>query len=112
MDAAQKKTKLQQGFDLVDQMNADELDQLVDYIRQVFKTKRTHDAARMYATLKLGDRVQFNDNNKPKYLNGQTAVVVEKKDSRISVRLDRGPQGKFRTGTVLAPASALIKLED
>lgn len=102
--------RVQQGIALVDEMNADELNQLVDYIRQVFKSKRDQDAARVRASLHLGDVVKISGNIKPQYLQGLTGKVVEFKNSRVLVELDRGPVRKFRTGRVLCSPTALKKL--
>jgi preprotein translocase subunit YajC len=104
--------KLAAGMDLVDDMTTEELDALVDYIRTVFKTKRQGDAARMRAQLSKGDRVQIVGPTKPQYLSGLTGVVTEKRQTRIAIKLDRGPVGKFRSGTVVCPPQMLRKVED
>lgn len=104
--------KVTQGMALVDDMTPEELDSLVDYIRVVFKSKRQQNAARSFAALAVGDRVQFHGNLRPQYLIGLTGEVVEKRNSRILVALDRGPTKKFATGRVLAQPSSLKKLED
>jgi hypothetical protein len=100
-------TKLEAGVDLVDSMTTEELDQLVDYIRVVYKTKRAQKNARAQAALKVGDRVMLVGNYKPKYLTGLTGEVVEKKNTRVLVKLDGGPVGKFSTGKVLTTPGGL-----
>lgn len=99
------------GIDLVDEMSADELNELVDYIRLVFKAKRQQDAARIRATLKVGDRVQIV-NCKPQYIVGLTGTIEEFRNSRITVKLDRGPTRKFASGKVICTPNSLRKLED
>lgn len=103
--------KVQLGMELVDEMNADELNQLVDYIREVFKSKRNQDAARKRAAMKIGDRVQLI-NIKPAYLQGLTGVIEEFRTSRVTVKLDRGPTRKFASGKVVCSPNSLILLDD
>jgi hypothetical protein len=62
--------------------------------------------------LEKGMRVMFPNNTKPKYLSRQLATVEDKKDTRVLVKLDRGPQGKFRTGRVWVPAGMLTILQN
>lgn len=102
--------KVRKGMDLVDDMTTEELDQLVDYIRAVFKTKRAQDAARTRALLRKGDPVRITGPTKPGYLSGQTGVVHEKRQTRISVKLDGGPIGKFRSGIVVCQPQMLEKI--
>ena len=104
-------SRLDRGIALVDEMDADELNQLVDYIRAVFKTKRDQDAAKVRASLRIGDRVKLQGNYKPQYLTGLTGVVEEFKNTRILVKLDRGPTRKFASGKVLCTPGGLKKLD-
>lgn len=103
--------RVQLGIELIDEMNADELNQLVDYIREVFKSKRNQDAARLRATLKKGDRVVLR-NIKPAYLIGLTGEIEEFRTSRITVKLDRGPIRKYANGRVICSPNSLTKIED
>lgn len=103
--------RVQQGMDIVDEMNTEELNALVDYIRHVYKNKSSMDKARAFATLRVDDRVRLG-NIKPQYLTGLTGVVVEKRQTRITVKLDCGPIKKFRTGKVICSAATLTKIED
>lgn len=103
--------KVRQGMDLVDSMEPEELDQLVDYIRVVFKTKRAQNAARSFAELQVGDPVRLR-NIKPQYLIGMTGVIEEKRQTRLVVKLDRGPTKKFHSGRVVCSASSLTKIEE
>lgn len=103
--------KVRQGMDLVDSMEPEELDQLVDYIRVVFKSKRDQNNARTFATLREGDQVRLK-NIKPQYLIGMTGVVESKRQTRITVKLDRGPTKKFRSGKVICSPASLERIED
>ena len=103
--------KVRKGMDLVDEMEREELDALVDYIRQVYKNKSALDKARTFASLREGDKVRLR-NIKPLYLNGLTGTVEEKRHTRITVKLDRGPTKKFRSGKVICTPTSLTKIED
>jgi hypothetical protein len=102
--------KVRKGMDLVDEMDADELSSLVDYIRMVYKSKRSMDKARAFATLREGDHVRLG-NIQPLYLQGLTGVIEEKRQTRITVKLDRGPTKKFRSGSVVCTPTSLTKIE-
>lgn len=103
--------RVRQGMDLVDSMDSEELDQLVDYIRYVFRAKRNANNGRAYATIQIGNRVKLTGAYKPKYLMGLTGEVIEKKDTRVVVLLDGGPVGKFRTGRVIATPAGLTVID-
>lgn len=109
-DTKQPLPKVKEGMDLIDSMNAEELNLLVDYIRYIYKAKRQQAAGRSFATIQVGDRVKMGS-CKPLYLSGQTGEVVEKKNSRILVLLDCGPVGKFKTGKVLCAPSTLTVID-
>lgn len=104
-------TRVQQGMDLIDEMEVDELNTLVDYIRHIYKTKRSQNAARKFATLAVGDRVRYLGPVRPGYLEGKTGEIVEKRQTRLVVQLDCGPIGKFRSGRVIAQPASLEKIE-
>jgi len=57
--------------------------------------------------LEVGTKVRLGNRMKPQYLSNRAGEVVEFKNSRILVKLDCGPIGKFRTGRVLCPLTAL-----
>lgn len=101
------ENRVQQGVDLIDSMTDDELNQLVDYIRATFKTRRAHRNAKAKATLGVGSRVRIVGNTKPQYLSGLTATVTGFANTRVNIKLDCGRVGKFRTGELRAPASML-----
>lgn len=104
--------KVQEGMDLIDSMDKSELDALTDYIRHVYKSKHAMDRARAFASLREKDPVQIVGQTKPQYLEGLTGVITSKRQTRIVVKLDRGPIGKFRSGNVICAPTMLKKLED
>lgn len=99
--------KVQEGMDLVDNMTDEELNNFVDYIRYAMKDRSNRRNARALATVSVGDRVKLSGKYKPLYLTGMTGVVVEKKNTRVLVKLDAGPVGKFRSGKVLTTPAGL-----
>lgn len=100
------KNRVQEGIELIDAMDADELNQLIDYIRETVKAKRSQANAKAKAALEVGDRVRLTGRYKPQYLQGLTGKVVEKLNTRVVVQLDR-PVGKFTTGEVHTNAAGL-----
>lgn len=99
--------KVQEGVDLVDSMTDQELNQLVDYIRVAYKTRAAARNAKAKAALEVGSRVRITGRTKPQYLSGLTAEVTGFGDSRVNIKLDCGPVGKFRSGTLKCPAGML-----
>ena len=57
----------------------------------------------------VGDRVQFNDTVKPRYLDGRVGVITKKEIERCVVQLDE-PVGRYADGAVKARASQLMKM--
>lgn len=104
------ETNLKKSMDLIDQLSDQELDSLVDYIRHTYKLRKNQRSARAFAQLEEGDRVRIIGNTKPQYLSGMTGSVHEKRTSRITIKLDHGPVGKFRTGKVICSPSMLQKI--
>lgn len=108
---AENKTLLKQGMDIIDAMDQTELNLLVDYIRDVYKSKNALNKARAFASLAEGDKVKYGPNARPSYLAGKTGVIEEKRQTRVLIKLDCGPIGKFRTGRVIAHPTSLTKIE-
>lgn len=101
--------KVQEGIALIDTMTDEELNRLIDFIRVEIKDRARRKANQVRATLEVGTKVQYVGNLKPKYLIGLTGEIVEFKDSRVVVKLDHGPVGKFTTGRLLSnPASLKV----
>lgn len=102
--------KVTAGIDLVDELTDEELNKLVDYIRASYKDRKNKRNAKARATLQVGTRVRFPDNTRPQYLARQSGVIEEIRQTRVVVKLDRGPQGKFHTGRVITPPGSLVTL--
>lgn len=108
---AENRTLLKQGMDLVDGMDNDELHLFIDYLRTVIKNRHQVSAAKAFMEIRIGDKVRISGNIKPMYLRGLTGIVDEKRQSRVTVKLDRGPTKKFRSGKVICPPTALTRVE-
>lgn len=101
------KTKVQQGIDLIDSMDDDEMNALIDYIRSSIKMRRSQRDAKARAALTVGSRVRIKGPTKPQYLAGMTAEVVEFRQTRVKLKLEAGTVGKFRNGIVIASPGIL-----
>lgn len=83
-------------------------DENLDRIIEVTRGRKDFLNRRMFFTLKPGDKVKFNRNTKPKYLQGKTATVVELNNDKVVVDLDY-PVGKFNK-KVNAPAGLIERV--
>lgn len=101
------KTKVEVGIDIVESLTDEELNQLVDFIRDEYKTRARKRNARAKAQMTKGTRVRLAGNRKPAYLSGMTGTIEEVRQTRVLVKLDEGPVGKFRSGKVLTAAGSL-----
>lgn len=99
--------KVTAAIDMVDELTDDELNQLVDYIRASYKNRKATRDAKARATLEVGSRVRLAGNRKPAYLTNATGVVEEFKNTRVLIKLDSGPVGKFRSGKLLTSPGGL-----
>lgn len=99
--------RLSSLIEVTEQLTDEELSSYVDWLRVHMKDRANRRNAKAKALIKVGDRVRLAGNYKPQYLNGQTGVVVEKKQTRVLVKLDCGPLKKFRSGQVLTTPSGL-----
>jgi hypothetical protein len=61
------------------------------------------------ADFSIGDRVAINGKCRPKYMQGLTGVIVDKKVVKLVMTLDK-PQGKY-SGRVTIPPYLLDKIE-
>ena len=101
------KEKVKAGVDLIDDMTDEELNALVDYVKFTLKDRARRRNAQAQTVIQVGDRVRLAGSYKPQYLMGLTGKVVEKKQTRVVVELDRGPVKKFRSGRVITSPSGL-----
>lgn len=93
-------------------MDVDQLRLVQKYAYELAQAERKRINREVLSEIRVGMRVIINADVRPKYLGRQLGTVEEIKDSRISVKLDRGPQGKFRSGRVLMPASACTIIQN
>lgn len=93
----------------IETMSPEQLNGLIEFTNRTIKHRRAMASAKAKVLFKKGDRVMLQG-LKPQYLNGCGGVINSMLTSKIEVKLDR-PVGKFRTGIVRVPASALIKVE-
>ncbi len=98
-------------LDYVEGLSDTQLSIFAAAVGDIQRDRRNKRARRIAATLEVGTRVQISNNIKPKYLQGQYGEVIDIKERRALVRLDRGPQGKFRTGNVLCPFAVLTVVD-
>jgi hypothetical protein len=84
-----------------------ELEGILEAVHQRRKLMRGATKAVAFATLQIGDKVRLKG-LRPKYVNGSTAEVVDKKRTKLVVVLDK-PTGRFM-GRVTVPADCLDKI--
>lgn len=93
--------------DLCHYIGKGEFDDHLDELAERVSRRKTALSALFFSTLKVGDKVMFNERTRPKYLQGATATVVELNRTRAVVDLD-APIGKFEGKISTTPA--LIEL--
>lgn len=86
----------------------DELEAIDEAVHQRRKMIRGANKAVAFATLQIDDKVRLKG-LRPKYVNGMTAKVVDKKRTKLVVILDK-PTGRFM-GRVTVPADCLEKID-
>ena len=87
----------------------DQLDQLKDAIQQRRRIARQTSNAVKFGNFSPGDKVVFNDQARPKYLQGETATVVKLKRTKIEIRLDR-QAGKFPANVPITTPVSIVDL--
>ena len=85
-----------------------QLDAIVDAVKQRRKASRNAAATINLASIAVGDRVVLKDVS-PKYMIGQTATVVDKRRTKIEVRLDN-PVGRFSDVLGLVVSASCVEL--
>lgn len=96
-----------QLIELTETLTDDEINDYVDWLRSHLKDRARRRNAKAKALIKVGDRVRLAGKYRPQYLTGMTGEVIEKRQSRVLVKLDVGPVGKFKNGQVLTSPSHL-----
>lgn len=98
---------------LLDALMLGVLDDYLDHIAAIVEIRQDMIAGVTnlvaLSLLNPGDRVQFNDSAKPRYLMGHVGVVISKEPERCIVQLDE-PVGRFTDGKVKARAIHLSPL--
>ncbi len=98
---------------LLDALMLGVLDDYLDHIAAIVKIRRDMIAGVTnlvaQSLLNPGDRVEFNETAKPRYLVGQVGVITGKELERCVVQLDE-PVGRFTSGEVKARAIQLRPL--
>ena len=98
---------MQELINLTEELTDEELSEYVDWLRSHMKDRANRRNAKARALIKVGDRVRIAGKTKPQYLMGMTGEVIEKRQSRVTIKLDRGPTKKFRSGQVIISPSIL-----
>lgn len=99
---------------IMDAMRRADIDQLLQihkYAAELYKLEVKRVNREKITELREGMRVLLSPTMRPKYLARQLGTVEEIKDTRVVVKLDRGPQGKFRSGRVITSAASLTILQ-
>lgn len=92
--------------------DTDQLAKFHKYAAELYKLEMKRKNRERISELSEGMRVMFPNTTRPKYLARQLATVEEIRDTRVVVKLDRGPQGKFHTGRVVTSAGSLTILQN
>ena len=77
-----------------------------------FKMERRIQGRKVMTELRVGTRCMFVSNTKPQYLARQLCTIVEIRQTRVVVKLDKGPQGKFHSGRVVTNPTSLVILQN
>ena len=57
-----------------------------------------------------GDKVRFTNTTRPQYMRGMLATVVARRQTKVTVRIDRD-HGRYRAGAnIICPTSILEKI--
>ena len=99
--------------DMLESMKLATPDQLLlinKHSADLFKLNSRIEGRKKMQELQIGTRVMMSGTLKPQYLQRQLGTVEEMRDTRIVVKLDRGPMGKFRTGRVVCNPSTIVIL--
>lgn len=86
---------------------------IVDESRTRYRRNRAAKFAENMGKIQEGTKVRLAANMKPKYLSLQTGRVTRLEAGAVAViALDRGPMGKFRSGTVRCKIDILTVIEE
>lgn len=100
---------------IIDQLKSATADQLLLINKtsaDLFKMARRIEGRQAMGNLEVGMRCMFPSSTRPQYLARQLCTVVEIRQTRVLVKLDNGPMGKFRSGRVLTNPASLVILKN
>lgn len=104
--------KVQEGMELVDSMDDTQLALHIDYIRYTLGERKRRKNAVVRSQIVAGKtRVRFDGPRKPQYLSGLEGTIEEIRQTRVVVKLDCGPVGKFRNGRLITNPGSLTILD-
>lgn len=86
----------------------DELDTIILTARERSKGLKKVRATQKFVNLNRGDKVVFNDETRPLYLQGTIGTIKSKKQSKVIVDLDV-PAGRFHKN-ISVPVNLLDKV--
>lgn len=93
------------------QCDSDQLIEISDELKRLYKTAVRIEGAVAARELRVGMRVKFKSGRRPAYLSGETGIIEEFRSTRLLIKLDRGPVGKFKSGRVIATPLSIDILE-
>jgi hypothetical protein len=104
-----------ESIDIIKAVLGGDADDNLDGVMDAVRDRQKLAGRAQFHELHSGDRVRLV-NVRPRYLVGAPATIIEKKQTRISIKideewLDRNPQAKARwSGSVTAPANMLERV--
>lgn len=101
------ETDFEVTFHALGLADVDQLGLLNQEIVRQLKIARRIKGAEVARELTIGAKVRLPANAKPKYLANQLGTVTAIKERRATIQLERGPMGKFRSGSLLCPFEML-----
>ena len=104
--------KMTEALNALNNMTPEQLLEINKSAADLYKMRRRQEGRQKMNELKVGTRVILSGVNKPAYLNNQLATIEEIRQTRVVVKLDRGPMGKFKTGRVVLNPALLTVLKN
>jgi hypothetical protein len=101
--------------DLLEELKGATTDQLLllnKHTADLFKLAQRTEGRLKMTQLEVGTKVMLSGTLRPQYLRRQLGEVVEIRDTRVTVKLDKGPMGKFRSGKVIMNPASLVILQN
>jgi len=92
---------------IIRSINAGDADEEIRAVLKVVNERIKTVARIALATLEVGDRVRFNDNTRPVYLRGATAVVQKVNHQSVTVTMETGVR-KYAAGSKIRVPNTLL----